>query len=233
MPITKQQRALMRAVETKDTLQVRALLRKGVKPDFDDASGRSPLEAAIDTGSLPIVKALVEGGADINRENTDEFDTPLDRARAQKQHRIASYLKNQGAMSFYDRSAFSHRYGAWAQDAWDDEEEAAPKARKPRARKAPAVVKAPATESAPKRVFTEENLKEVFNGKAWAGKPEEMLKLWQDVPEKLKKTFDFEAALAEAKRETLKQHAKRLKFGPPKPPPITPPSTPPSVPPAP
>jgi len=226
MPITRQQRALMRAVENKDTLQVRTLLRRGVKPDFDDASGRTPLEAAIDIGSLPIVKALIEGGADINRENTDEFDTPLDRAREQKQYRIASYLKSQGGLSFYDRSTFSHRYGAWAQDTWDDEEEEAPKARKPRAAKTPAAAKAPAKHTPPKPVFTEDNLKDIFNGKAWAGKPEEMLKLWQDVPEKLKKKFDFEAALAEAKRETLKQHAKRLKFGPPKPP--VPPQAPPA-----
>ena len=223
MPITRQQRALMRAVETKDVQQVRFLLGRRVKADFDDASGRTPREGAIDIGSLPMVKGLVEGGADINRENTDTFDTPLDRAREQKQHRIASYLKNEGAMSFYDRSTFSHRYGAWAHDAWDDEEDddngdEAPKAKKPRAKKAATAAKAPVKDATPKPVFTEDTLKDIFNGKAWAGKPEEMLKLWQEVPEKLKKKFDFEAALAEAKRETLKQHAPRLKFGPPVPP---------------
>ena len=243
MPITKQQNALMRAVRAKNVQQVKALLKQGVDPDFEDAGNQSPLEAAIAANSLPVVRALIEGGADINRENSETFDTPLDYAREQNKHRIATWLDAEGAMSFFDRSAFSGRYSRY--DDYDDDDHyfdtSRKSARSSRKAKTRAAAKQPAKKlsedfedasaAPPKPKFTEESLKEIFNAKNWIGKPEEMQKLWEDVPAKLRKHFDFEAALAEAKRETLKKHApQKMKLKPQAPPPNPPPpQTPPAA----
>ncbi len=239
MPITKQQTALMRAVRAKNVQQVKALLKQGVDPDFEDDSNQSPLEAAIAANSLPVVRALVEGGADINRENSETYDTPLDFAREEKKHRIATWLDAEGAMSFFDRSAFSGRYSRY--DDYDDDDgyfdSKRKSARSSKKAKTRAAAKQPAKKltdefegasaAPPKPRFTEETLKDIFNAKNWVGKPEEMQKLWEDVPARLQKNFDFEAALAEAKRETLKKHApQKLTLKPPAPPQPPPPKPP-------
>jgi hypothetical protein len=63
-----------------------------------------------------------------------------------------------------------------------------------------------------KPVFREDTLKDIFNPKAWVGKTEEMEELWNDVPKRLHKHFDFAAALAEARRDTLKQNAPKQRI---------------------
>src|SRR5690606_14805245 len=55
--------------------------------------------------------------------------------------------------------------------------------------------------------YTKDVLKEKFNAKNWVGKTDEMEKEWEEVPKRFQKNFDFDAALAEAKRETLKKNA--------------------------
>ena len=54
--------------------------------------------------------------------------------------------------------------------------------------------------------FTEEKLKDVFNPQSWVGKTAEMEKHWESVPKKLRAKFDFEAALAEAQRQTMRNN---------------------------
>ncbi|MDE1152000.1 MAG: ankyrin repeat domain-containing protein [Micavibrio sp.] len=228
MPITRQQNALMRAVKAKNVQQVKALLKQGVDTDFEDDLGRSPLEAAIAANSLPTVRALLDGGADIDRENNDTFDTPLDFARSIQKYRIATFLEDEGALSSSDKSTYGNRgsrYGSFgAFGAYDDDDDyyfddkvKRKSSRSTRKAKTKAAAKGSsklnedfdnaAPPPPPKPKFTEESLKEIFNAKNWVGKPEEMQKLWDDVPKKLQKEFDFDAALAEAKRETLKKHA--------------------------
>lgn len=64
----------------------------------------------------------------------------------------------------------------------------------------------------PKPVFREDTLKDIFNAQKWVGKADEMEELWNEVPKRLHKHFDFAAALAEARRETLKQNAPRQRI---------------------
>jgi hypothetical protein len=63
-----------------------------------------------------------------------------------------------------------------------------------------------------KPVFREDTLKDIFNPQAWVGKTQEMEELWNDVPKRLHKHFDFAAALAEARRGTLKQNAPKQRI---------------------
>jgi hypothetical protein len=245
MTLTKSQKSLFNAVRTGSLAQVKTHLKKLSSLEFEGDYGRTPLEEAIFHGKVSIVKALVEGGADINRIN-DNDQTPLDYAKYHKETRIAAYLKSEGAETEKDISARSRysRYSGYDDDDHyflnsldrDDDDfrsnarapkRSAAKKSKPRtatAKKfttaAEGGVELPTEPVKPK--FTEESLKDIFNAKNWVGKTEDMEKLWTDVPEKLQKKFDFDAAFAEAKRETLKHyapHAPTLKKAPPQSPP--------------
>jgi hypothetical protein len=266
MKLTKDQESLMDAVYDGNTKRVKALLKKGADPDFDDAYGSTPLHAAIRNGSLPIVKALSDAGADFNR--TDYLgNNALETADYYNQAKIAKYLEDEGAtrnVGLDDDDDWMHsgrkaktaksrtrprasRGGGnfWDDDDYffDDDEDVKPK--KKAAPKKAAAKKSTAAPTIgglsdggaapeltpPKITFREDNLQDIFNPKSWAGKTEEMEKLWDDVPTRLKKKFDFAAALAEARRDTLKQNAppQRLTLKPsvPKMPPPAAPNAPP------
>ncbi|MDF3023249.1 MAG: Ankyrin [Alphaproteobacteria bacterium] len=251
MTLTKSQKTLFNAVRTGSLAQVKAQLKKTGNIDFEGDYGRTPLEEAIFHGKVSIVKALVEGGADVNRVN-DNGQTPLDYAKFHKETKIATYLKSEGAEKADDlasRNRYSRFSGYDDDDHYfqnsfdrDDDDDFKSNARAPKrsaAKKTAAKgttakkfttaaeggVELPTEPVKPK--FTEESLKDIFNAKNWVGKTDDMEKLWTDVPDKLQKKFDFDAAFAEAKRETLKQHAPHaptLKKAPPQnPPPQTPP----------
>lgn len=251
MTLTKSQKTLFNAVRTGSLAQVKAQLKKTGNIDFEGDYGRTPLEEAIFHGKVSIVKALVEGGADVNRVN-DNGQTPLDYAKFHKETKIATYLKSEGAEKADDlasRNRYSRFSGYDDDDHYfqnsfdrDDDDDFKSHARAPKrsaAKKTAAKgttakkfttaaeggVELPTEPVKPK--FTEESLKDIFNAKNWVGKTDDMEKLWTDVPDKLQKKFDFDAAFAEAKRETLKQHAPHaptLKKAPPQnPPPQIPP----------
>ena len=231
MTLTKSQKSLFNAVRTGSLAQVNAQLKKISDLEFEGDYGRTPLEEAIFHGKVSIVKALVEGGADVNRVN-DNDQTPLDYAKFHKETKIATYLKSEGAEKADDISARSryNRYPGYDDDdhyflnSFDrDDDDFSINARAPK-RAAAKKAKAPKGATAKKFTsaaeggaelptepvkpkFTEETLKDTFNAKNWVGKTDDMEKLWTDVPAKLQKKFDFDAAFAEAKRETLKQNA--------------------------
>ena len=56
-------------------------------------------------------------------------------------------------------------------------------------------------------MLTAETLPEVFDAQKWVGKVDKMQEEWEKVPARLKKEFDFEAALSEARQKTLKSKA--------------------------
>lgn len=58
-----------------------------------------------------------------------------------------------------------------------------------------------------KPVFTAETLPETFEPSKWVGNVKEMQELWEQVPAPLKKKFNFAAAMAEARQQTLKNKA--------------------------
>lgn len=230
MTLTKSQKLLFNAVRTGSLAQVKAQLKKTGNIDFEGDYGRTPLEEAIFHGKVSIVKALVEGGADVNRVN-DNGQTPLDYAKFHKETKIATYLKSEGAEKADDISSRNRysRYSGYDDDdhyffnSYDrDDDDFVSNARAPK--RSAAKKSKPKTATAKKFTtaaeggvelptepvkpkFTEESLKDIFNAKNWVGKTEDMEKLWTDVPGKLQKKFDFDAAFAEAKRETLKQNA--------------------------
>lgn len=230
MTLTKSQKLLFNAVRTGSLAQVKAQLKKTGNIDFEGDYGRTPLEEAIFHGKVSIVKALVESGADVNRVN-DNGQTPLDYAKFHKETKIATYLKSEGAEKA-DDIASRQRYSRYAEyddddnyffnSYGDDDDDFKSNARAPK--RSAAKKSKPKTATAKKFTtaaeggvelptepvkpkFTEETLKDIFNAKNWVGKTDDMEKLWTDVPEKLQKKFDFDAAFAEAKRETLKQNA--------------------------
>ncbi|MGH7151033.1 MAG: ankyrin repeat domain-containing protein [Planctomycetota bacterium] len=59
--------SLFAQVRAKNEIAVRLLLKVEVPPNAAESSGDTALTLAVENGSLPIVKALIEGGADLNR----------------------------------------------------------------------------------------------------------------------------------------------------------------------
>lgn len=242
MKLTKSERALFDAVTKGNLKQVKTLMKKVSDLDYEGDYGRTPLEQAIFKKQLPIVKALVEGGADINRIN-DYDQTPLDVARAYRETKIATWLKGEGAYKAKDKPSYS--FGSSYDDddyfgrSFDDDDDDWGMSKRTTAKKSRATAKKtsraftnsaaggdkeggtgakpekPTQPAEPK--FTEETLKDTFNAKNWVGRTEDMQKLWEEVPVKLQKKFDFDTALAEAKRETLRKNAPvapKLSLGP-------------------
>lgn len=220
MALTRQERSLLKAVRDGDLKQVKALAKKIPWVDFEGPNGRTPLEEAVIAGRLSVVKALVAEGANIDRLN-DADVSPLQLARLHGKKNIEKYLKDQGADDYPAASRGGWRSPYYADDDddfWDDWAPSKKPSRAP-ARKtmAPRTSRAAtafngagddAEGAAPEKPkFTEESLKDTFNAKNWTGRTAEMEKLWDEVPKKLQKKFDFDAALAEAKRETLKKNA--------------------------
>jgi hypothetical protein len=238
MKATKQQQALLRAVQNDDLKQVRALLKKKTRPDFPGKSAKTPLQEAIRNGNLPIVKALVNAGANVNLTNAAR-DNPLDVAYAKGDNDIIRYLRSQGAREASDN--YGYIFNGAGRVA------ASRKAKKPKASKMPGAKggsKKPARfydedwndddwggtpappKPEPEPKFTTEKLKDIFNAEKWVGNTQEMARLWKEVPARLKKKFDFEAAYTKARQETiLQKYPKPLSLKP-RPAPPRPPSAP-------
>lgn len=230
MALTKSERSLFNAVKNGNMKQLKTALKKVNDVDFEGDFGRTPLEQAIFDGSQPMVKALLEAGASINRIN-DLDQTPLDFAKSQKETKIATFLKDEGALKKSEVTAQNNRFGNYYDDdfsgsSFDDDDvwgdggirkttrKSSRSSAKQAVRKSASGGSESAATAKPEKAdqpvqpkFTEETLKDVFNAKAWIGKTEEMQKLWDDVPAKLQKKYDFDSALAEAKRETLRKNA--------------------------
>jgi hypothetical protein len=71
---------LLRSIGSQDTVSVKALLARGVSPNHKVRSKiheNIPLIVAVNSGNFPIVKALVEAGADVNAKTRDGSWTPL------------------------------------------------------------------------------------------------------------------------------------------------------------
>lgn len=224
MKLSRDEKALFDAVQKGDARRVKSLLKKGVDPEITDQYFDTPLEMAIRRGHLPVVKALVEAGADVNRPS-DDGDNPLDLAQFFGEKEIAKFLKKNGAVKKppeddddgYSAYGGSRRTAArrGSDDYFDDDYYYLDSAERARRDKSAAPVRGsrsaapqpadPAPAEEPK--FREETLKDVFNARNWVGKTEEMKQLWTEVPKKLQKTFDFAAALSEARHETLRVNA--------------------------
>jgi hypothetical protein len=232
--LTTQQQALMEAIRNDDEDGVTELLDKGLDPDFAD-NDETPLEAAVRRGSETMVRALVDSGADVNRVNFYD-EAPLDIAKNLGDDEITQLLEDEGAVSAQKKSKTAHNTGVRGgfkggrgrssgffdddvlDDDWDDDagsrnkkQGAKPHIRAKKSAKksaAPTIAGMGAEAAKPaKPVFREDTLKDIFNAKNWVGKTNEMEQLWEEVPKRLQKHFDFAASLAEARRETLKQNA--------------------------
>ena len=225
MALTKQRRALLQAVKDGDLKEVKSLAKKLPFLAFEGSNGRTPLEEAIIKGRITIVRALVAGGASIDRLNDDD-KSPLEIARERGKKNIEKFLLDEGA---YD---YGSGAGSSFADDWGDEWVSSSSKKKTARTSARSFNAAADSEAAaPKKKpaqpkYTKDVLTEKFNAKNWVGKVDEMEKEWEEVPKRFQKNFDFDAALAEAKRETLKKNAPvapSLKL-PPSPPPSAPPA---------
>lgn len=196
--------ALMNAVRGSRVKEAKALLKQGCDPDFlayGSASLRSaPLHEAVRNHDLPMIRALVNAGADVNIED-DRDVTPLDIAFLMRHQDTIHYLKSKGGKS--GGFPFVSSVG-WDSDDDDSDYDPPPK-KKPRLKTS---AKSPVKREGP--VFTKENLKDIFESAKWTGKVEEMQKLWEKVPERLKKTFDFAASLSQARRDTIKKQYPKI-----------------------
>lgn len=223
MRLTKDQKALLKAVREQDIGRVSELLNS-VHPDFfpnfTDFPTTTPLIEAIKKDNLRIVRLLVSEGADVNAP-AKAGKTPLDIAQEEGNSDILIYLDGQNAKFGYEVPGRLPYLTS------------PPRRKKMRAAKTKIAgqdfsdaVKAPAPEKEKKPVFKAETLAEVFEAAKWVGKVEEMQQHWEKVPKRLKKYFDFAAALTEARLGTIKNGASGkniLKKSPPPPSSPTPP----------
>lgn len=179
--ITRKQQALLNAVRNKRLSQVRDMLRdRTLDLDFPLDATETPLHEAVKAGHLTILKMLVAAGADVSRTTADGA-TPQGLAEdIGAKDSIIDYLKSEGEKLLepgYQRP--SRRKTAVSEDF---------------------------NQSGAKPAFTLQTLPEIFEPGKWVGKVEEMQKLWDDVPKRLKAKFDFEAALSDARLKTLKKN---------------------------
>ena len=108
MALTKSERSLFNAVKSGNLKQLKTALKKVTDVDFEGDFGRTPLEQAIFDGSQPMVKALLEAGASINRLN-DLDQTPLDFAKSQGESKIATFIKGEGGLKKTEVTAQNSR----------------------------------------------------------------------------------------------------------------------------
>jgi hypothetical protein len=195
--ITKVQANLLAAIEAGDETRVRKILTYDIDLDFVSAANKSPLHTAIREGEHTIIALLIGQDADVNLQDKNG-KTPLDIAIEERDARAIMLIKMAGgkpAPEPFDEGDEDD----W--DFWRDPVPGKPSKKPPEPKKT-----TPGKEE--EKAFTPEKLKEIFNAEKWVGKTDEMEKLWEEVPKKLKKTFDFAAALAEARRETAKTRLK-------------------------
>lgn len=86
--------AVFRA-RTGDTGRVLAMLAGGLSPDAADPVGRTVVMASCVAGDLPLLRTLVEAGADVHRVSANG-DTALSLANAYKHDAVVEYLESLG-----------------------------------------------------------------------------------------------------------------------------------------
>lgn len=206
MAQSKKNQMLLMAARSGNLYRVKQLLSQGHDPDAGNTA-TTPLHEAVENGHLDIVKVLVKAGADINktdRAGRTPFDVAMDRdfdddprapgimrylkskgGKPASQIRTAGIGKKSSVPTSRKARLVSGGKGWDDDDAADETNDVAEKKKEP--------------------AFKAETLKDVFNPNSWIGKTEQMEKLWQDVPERLKEKFDFAAALAEAQRQSMRR----------------------------
>ena len=78
--LTRESEALFQAVKTDDLAAVKESLNRKADPNARDRYGFTPLMIASTRGSVEIVKALINVGADVNAANPETHATPLNMA---------------------------------------------------------------------------------------------------------------------------------------------------------
>ena len=68
------------------------LIKAGANVNAATSTGETPLMTAVRAGSVPVVKALIAAGADVNAKGGGRDQTALHWATAQKQHEIMRVL---------------------------------------------------------------------------------------------------------------------------------------------
>jgi len=183
MPITPEQRALLKAVIQQDLSAVQNLLDQGADPDFPTSARSTPLHEAVRHNDLEMVRMLVKAGACVDRRNRDGV-IPLDMAY--------NTMANLSIIRFLEKAH---------EKLFDKNGNYKPKKHKEKK----LVAKEPAVAEIGGLMVSSKTLPDIFKPENWMGKVGEMQKLWDSVPKNLKKEFDYAAALAKARQETLKK----------------------------
>lgn len=198
--ITRVQQNLLAAIEAGDEARVRKILSYGIDLDFISSTNKSPLHSAIRKHEHEITALLIDHGADINMPD-NHGKTPLDIAIEEGDAHAITIIRIAGGKA-------GEKPEEEDEDEWDFW-------REPVTSGNPEKTTPPAGKTSSGKnsdnPFTPDNLKDIFNAEKWVGKTEEMEKLWKEVPKRLKKDFDFAAALAAARRETAKTRLKSKK----------------------
>lgn len=186
MPLTPDQQALLWAIRYRQPEKVKALLaKKTLVLSFPDPVETTPMHEAVKVSNLPIIRMLVDAGADVNQK-AKNGTTPLDAALRINNAPVIRFLKSQSAKT--------------AGELGNKQKVILIK---------PTVITRPVAGDAPsqKPAFTADTLADVFEPGKWVNNVKEMQELWKQVPPQLKDKFNFAAALTEARQKTLKQRA--------------------------
>ena len=99
VPALDRMKRLDDAVSKGDAKSVRELLAQGASPNmaagFNDIE--APLVAAAQSGNLPVIDALLEGGADIHQRSLRSFSRPVEAAARAGQKEAFTHLLKKGA----------------------------------------------------------------------------------------------------------------------------------------
>lgn len=85
------------AIRQRRVDDVRRMLREGLHPNVTDAEGEPALTLAVREEALPIVQALVEGGADVNQRGSEFRHLPIGYALGDNAGEVLAYLVRSGA----------------------------------------------------------------------------------------------------------------------------------------
>ncbi len=187
MALTRGQKALLSAIRAKNLTRVRAILTANkVSPNFPQDGENTPLHEAVKAGSLPILKLLIAHGADVSRRMWDGTTAEDFARQTNARADIKKYLEDERL-----------RYLGGAGKA----------AKKAGKGKAASDFNAAAAHPA-KPTFSVQTLPDIFAPEKWIGHTQEMQDLWNEVPARLKKSFDFAAALSDARQQKLRDMPK-------------------------
>lgn len=183
MALSRKEKELIHHIRAGRTAMVERLIERGYPVNIDTDETTTPVHEAVRHERLDVLRLLVRKGANVNVV-TREGHSPLD---------LAIFLNDARALgsSKFQIVRYLRKVGAL------------------RGREITAARAEAANDG--KIRFNAENLSDIFNPKAWVGKTHEMEKLWQEVPQLLKKKFDFEEAKARATTLTLKKRSEKMR----------------------